>query len=305
MLLSFALNLNSPGILNLSKVESKREGKRLAGVVAFLLLSIITIVGCAGLLPTVPPLGEDNIQLPGKVVWHDLITPDIEKAKVFYSGLFGWTFEDVSSGYTIVSHNGRLIAGLARLDMTGRPGHWLALVSVMDVDQALSKAISFGATIVRKPFDLPKRGRIAVLRDPKGAAFGIIQSSQGDPKDRKPDLNGWLWNEIWTDDIQRAAEFYRNLLEYEEGQATIGGHDYVYLKRDGVPRLGLLAKPNPEIKNTWIPYIRVEDVHAVTRKVRSLGGEVLMAPRPDIRSATVAIITDPSGAGLIVQEWAR
>ena len=42
-----------------------------------------------------PPTKEHH---PGKVIWVDLVTPDLDGAKRFYGGLFGWTFRDVATG---------------------------------------------------------------------------------------------------------------------------------------------------------------------------------------------------------------
>lgn len=279
--------------------------RRFAGLTILLGLVMVAFYGCAKPPPMLPSLGADDTHLPGKVVWHDLVTPDLDKAKVFYTGLFGWSFEDVSEDYALASNNGRLVAGLARLDLSGRAGRWLPLVSVTDIDGAYSKAVSLGAEIAKKPFDLPGRGRIAVLKDPQEAAFGIVQSSQGDPKDRKADFNEWLWDEIWTDNVRAAAEFYHDVLGYEVGQTTLAGTDYRYLKHGDLPRVGLLKMLAPELENTWVSYIRVEDVKAVTAKVETLGGQVLVAPQADIRDASLTIITDPSGAGLILQEWTK
>lgn len=53
-----------------------------------LLLAVVFSAGCAATLPEVPPLGAENISLPGKVVWHDLVTHEMKEAKKFYAGLF-------------------------------------------------------------------------------------------------------------------------------------------------------------------------------------------------------------------------
>jgi predicted enzyme related to lactoylglutathione lyase len=37
--------------------------------------------------------------------------------------------------------------------------------------------------------------------------------------------------------------------------------------------------------------------------VVSLGGKVVLAPRPDIRNGTLAVVADPSGAVLALQKW--
>src|ERR1700684_2588935 len=44
---------------------------------------------------TQPASGEHHV---GKIVWADLVTPDIDGAKRFYGALFGWTFRDVPGG---------------------------------------------------------------------------------------------------------------------------------------------------------------------------------------------------------------
>ena len=263
----------------------------------------VVITGCTAILPKVPPLGPVGIFFPGKVVWHDLVTPDMDKAKNFYAGLLGWTFEDLSDGYAIARYNGRLVAGVAKLDRPGRSSNWLPLVSVPDMDRLLTGATAAGGNIILKPFDLPSRGRVAVLRDPQGAAFGVVQSSHGDPADRKADINEWLWNEVWTDDIPAAVAFYQTIGGYRLAEKTVGDIQYRYLERDGQPRVGLLNKPSPQIGNTWVAYIRVADVDATVDKAKSLGGNVLMAPTPAVRNGTVAVIADPSGAGFVVQEW--
>jgi predicted enzyme related to lactoylglutathione lyase len=267
------------------------------------LAAAVVITGCATLLPKVPPLGSKGTILPGKVVWHDLVTPDMNKAKIFYAGLFDWSFEELSDGYALARHNGRLVAGIAKLDRSGRSSNWLPLVSVPDMDGLVTEATAADGKIILKPFDLPRRGRVAVLRDPQGAAFGVVQSSHGDPADRKADINEWLWNEVWTDDIPAAVAFYQTIGGYRLAEKTVDDIHYRYLERDGQPRVGLLDKPSPQIGNTWVAYIRVADVDATVDKAKALGGNVLMAPTAAVRNGTVAVIADPNGAGFVVQEW--
>jgi hypothetical protein len=52
-----------------------------------------------------------------------------------------------------------------------------------------------------------------------------------------------------------------------------------------------------------VSYVRVGDVDAVVARATQFGGRVLFAPSPDVRKGSVAIIADPGGAGLLVQEW--
>ena len=265
----------------------------------------VLTAGCATQLPDVPALSDSGTWLPGKVVWHDLVTPELDSAKAFYAGLFDWSFDDVSDDYTLVRHDGRLIAGMAKLRTTKYASYWIPLVSVPDVDRAVAGTTGAGGERIVKPFDVPGRGRVAVLRDPQDAVFGVVRTVQGDPADRVPGTDEWLWNEVWTSNVAASGSFYRNLVGYDVSTRTVAGEQYTVLERDALPRVGVLAKPSTDIGNTWVCYLKVADVDDIVAKVEGLGGKILMKPKPDVRNGEVAIIADPHGAGLIVQEVTR
>jgi len=82
----------------------------------------LLLVACATTNINLPSITESPTgeRLPGKIVWHDLLTNDPAASKRFYGELFGWEFEGVSSlaglgsdtAYTLIRHNGRLIGGM-------------------------------------------------------------------------------------------------------------------------------------------------------------------------------------------------
>jgi len=64
-----------------------------------------------------PPLSDATPpeHLQGKIVWADLVTPNLAGAQAFYTGLFGWVMHDINFGstdYAVASVDGRPIAGL-------------------------------------------------------------------------------------------------------------------------------------------------------------------------------------------------
>ena len=126
----------------------------------------------------------------------------------------------------------------------------------LKLDRVLTEAAAAGGKTVLKPFDMPNRGRIAAFKDPgQGATFGVVQSGHGDPEDRMADINEWLWNEVWTDDVPAAVAFYQRVGGYRLTEKTVGDTFYRFLERDGQPRVGLLDTPSPRIGNTWAAYI--------------------------------------------------
>jgi predicted enzyme related to lactoylglutathione lyase len=48
--------------------------------------------------------------------------------------------------------------------------------AVADADAAAAKAAELGGAVMVEPFDIPV-GRIAVISDPQGAVFSIIQQA--------------------------------------------------------------------------------------------------------------------------------
>lgn len=77
----------------------------------------------------------------GKVVFVELVTPDLAAAKRFYAALFGWTFRDVEIGgtrYAEAALDGRPVAGLIHKEMRAgerRQPAWLSFIAVRDVDR--------------------------------------------------------------------------------------------------------------------------------------------------------------------------
>jgi predicted enzyme related to lactoylglutathione lyase len=99
----------------------------------------------------------------GKVIFVELVTPDLAAAKRFYAGLFGWTFRDIQTAggdYAEASLDGRPVAGLFHKDVpTGalRQPAWLSFIAVRDVDAARKIALENGARILVEPHTVSQR----------------------------------------------------------------------------------------------------------------------------------------------------
>lgn len=113
------------------------------------------------------------------IAWNELITPDPAAAVKFYGDLFGWTTEPFGTGanpYTLFKHGNQTFGGVMAPPQPGIPPHWLNYVAVADLDAAFAKATALGATVCVPPMSIGEAGRIAVLRDPQGAGFGLHQA---------------------------------------------------------------------------------------------------------------------------------
>ncbi len=113
----------------------------------------------------------------GRFCWNELLAADEPSAQKYYASLFGWTTEAFGGdkNYTLFKKGQSNVGGVMKCPQPGLPSHWLAYVTVEDVDGVARKAKSLGGKVVLDPFDVPTVGRIAVLTDPQGAALGIIK----------------------------------------------------------------------------------------------------------------------------------
>jgi uncharacterized protein len=126
---------------------------------------------------TYQPEGEATAA-EGVFVWDELGTTDVDAAASFYGDVFGWTTKDMGEeygGYRIFERGETRLGGLMKLPDESMPAQWQPYVAVEDVDGTTAKASELGGSALMEPMDVPAVGRIAVIRDPQGAVFGIIK----------------------------------------------------------------------------------------------------------------------------------
>mgnify|MGYP001066250270 CR=1 FL=1 len=249
-----------------------------------------------------PPTGQHT---PGRWVWGDLVTSDVAVAADFYGQVFGWTFETYGGEndretYTLALADGLPIGGLVfdqrALKDKVPSARWIGLISVPDVRAAADVMTRAGGKVVVAPVMLGERGETAVFQDPEGTPFGVVRSRNGDPADYAGDVNEWVWLDLWTGDVGRAADFYRTVVGYEVLPLQQEGlRKGVHLVSGGFVRAGIMQKKDVRDSSVWLPYLRVADAAATVSKARAAGGKVIREP-VSLGRAIVAIIADPTGA---------
>jgi uncharacterized protein len=279
---------------------------------------LLLAAGCTAITVNLPPITEaaTDERHNGKVVWRDLLTNTPEASRRFYGELFGWEFEapklfvGVGGGdsYMLIRHNGELIGGIVDTNALGKEeniSQWITTISVADIDAAVERVAGAGGEVLNSPESIGDRGRMAIVADSTGALFAMIQTRDGDPSDSEPAQNGWLWDELWTDDVAGATGFYQAVLGFQYTDHDVEDTDKSYrvLKYADKPRAGVLRNPFEDESPVWVNYIRVEDPSAVTAKVEGLGGRVLVEAQARPIGGEVAFIAGPSGAGVAVQTW--
>src|SRR5262245_43062529 len=96
-------------------------------------------------------------QRPSVVIWRELVTTDVEKAKRYYSELFGWSYQPMDMGsytYTMIAQGKTTFGGMMKMEKAPHP-HWLSYVLSEDVDGAAKTAKTEGGTLAVEPRDIP------------------------------------------------------------------------------------------------------------------------------------------------------
>lgn len=248
----------------------------------------------------------------GKVVWVELVTPNLAATERFYAGLFGWTYREIHAGrsdYAVALLDGRPIGGLlqkvAPKDERRQPA-WLSFIAVSDVDATKRTAVEHGAKVVFEPKTYPQRGRQAVLTDPDGASFALLASSSGDPPDFLASPGEWIWSSLHVRDPAAEADFYKSLFGYDVFDVPSGdGLKHAILSSDDYARASVNAfSDNSSQRHPhWLNFVRVVDAAGTAAKAVALGGRVLVEPHVDRHGGNVAVIADPTGAPVGLMEW--
>jgi predicted enzyme related to lactoylglutathione lyase len=282
-----------------------------------LLAALLAVFGTAPVLAApldIPALVEPASQdhHVGKVIFLELVTPDLAAAKRFYAGLFGWTYRDLRAGgteYATAFLEGRPVAGLIHREVPAgehRQPAWLSFIAARDVDAARNITLEQGGKVLVEPHSIPHRGRQAVFADPQGAIFAVLASTSGDPPDVLAAPGEWIWSSLITRNPETAAAFYQMLFDYDVFDLpTDEGPQNLLLASENYARGSVNPPPenNPNTHPHWLNYVRVDDAVATTARLVALGGRVLVEPRLDRHGGKVAVVADPLGAPFGLLEW--
>lgn len=113
--------------------------------------------------------------MAGEVVHVEFPTEDIERGQRFWSGLFGWSFQDSGMpgiDYRMAQVTDRSGAALMASDDRGHPNFYF---DTDDIDASLAKVRELGGSAEGK-MPVPTHGWFAACKDSEGNAFHLWQS---------------------------------------------------------------------------------------------------------------------------------
>jgi predicted enzyme related to lactoylglutathione lyase len=110
-------------------------------------------------------------------LWNELLTSDVDSALAFYKGLAGYNEETTEltpeHKYHMLLINSKPRAGIVKIPFENVKPNWLPYVRVEDPAALVKKVEALGGRVYLAPTEEIRKGSIAVIIDPSGAAMAL------------------------------------------------------------------------------------------------------------------------------------
>ncbi|MDQ4009867.1 MAG: VOC family protein [Actinomycetota bacterium] len=119
-------------------------------------------------------------------------------------------------------------------------------------------------------------------------------------------LGAPCWIDLTTSDTERSRAFYCQLFGWtaEEPAEEFGG--YFNFTKDGVRVTGCMAsQPGSEVPDVWSVYLATDDARKTVDAAAAHGGQVLVTAMDVGDLGTMAVVSDPGGAGIGIWQPGR
>jgi predicted enzyme related to lactoylglutathione lyase len=242
---------------------------------------------------------------PGTLAWADLMSSDLPAVTRFYTGLFGWQTNDVEmpggGSYRMFQRDGRDVAAVSQQQSGAGEGMGPADVWTVwfagQADAAAERATAAGGSVIMPPSDVGPAGRLTVLADPGGAAFGIWQAGEHHGAGLMGEPGALAWCEVNTRAYDACLDFYPKLFGWAAEDLPMEGARYTVWKRHDQTVAGMLEMNEQwvGVPPHWMLYFAVDDTDQAAKRASELSGGV-GAPPFDTPYGRIAVLSDPAGA---------
>lgn len=115
----------------------------------------------------------------------------------------------------------------------------------------------------------------------------------------------FCWNELATNNVKSAKDFYSKILGWEFIDHNMGDTTYTMIKVGDKEFGGIWQIPTDKINEIpphWMGYILVDDIEKTIKKAQDLGATIKVPVTPVGDYGLFSIIIDPTGAHIAFWE---
>jgi len=248
----------------------------------------------------------------GAVLSADIAVPEHEREMRFYSRVLSTGHSPLWREEDLMNNLGIPIIGLGARspDYAHLPLQWMPHIQVADVAASVQRALDLGGSVLMHTKDNDGKSQWAVLRDPHGAAFGIIpivppEALPPVSRDTAAPVGRIAWLDLTVSDASITRDFYGQVVgwsvqnvELEDGGESYA--DYTMLDEAGNPAAGVCHARgvNSGLPPVWMIYLPVADLAESLRRVQEEGGKVIKVLQGEDGAYVYAAVQDPVGVYL-------
>lgn len=109
------------------------------------------------------------------ISYVELPSTDLEKTRLFYERVFGWTFQELPDmNYVLFTKDGAGCGGFRKVNQIPPHPAVICSITVRDIHETLDRIVEAGGSVVMPKTPLPNgAGYIAEFADPCGVICGL------------------------------------------------------------------------------------------------------------------------------------
>lgn len=161
----------------------------------------------------------------GDFIWTDLSAYDPDVAKPFYTGVMGWNWSGEDQGYYTAFNASEPVATLYQMPQKfldiGMPSFWMSYIAVDDAAAVAAQIKEFGGKVELGPEEAKDGSCFALIRDPLGAGFTIVEGLAGNRPSKMPGARAG--HGLFVSEIAAIKHFYETPFGWRFGDTDGSG----------------------------------------------------------------------------------
>ena len=235
--------------------------------------------------------------------WENLATTNIELAKKFYQGLFGWDVTDIPTGtygtHSFFSLHGKEVCSVSEIKEKQRKSfasQWVPYISIENIEELIGRIQNAGGAVLDAISPIADAGQTTIIKDPTNAIFAVWHPSKNARLHRNEVPGMPCFHELMTTNLDMAGMFYVKIFNWRPRAENFGDITYIMFNAENLNVGSMMGVPNQNFQPRWITYWCVQDCDRSLRKALSLGGKISKTVEIIKRKGRYAILADPLGA---------
>lgn len=251
----------------------------------------------------------------GTIVWNELQSTHKEDIKNIWADMLGYEWQSHALhgkiNYDIASHNDKNSYGLVDLPKAvknvGGGSFHLYSFAVESLEESKKKAISLGAKVIVEEISLEAIGRWAILTDPLGAVFSLMEIKAEPAPLGSGETGDFWWHELICKNPAKSAFFYSKLFHWKMQEIKLTETETHYIAESANGELVRIsfrpmapALKEAAILDFWLGFICVDDMDEACTKALHHGAAIISEETGDVEGRyTWLSLPDKSIIGLI------